>query len=53
VSAVGRAGVTQESALAFVAENTEKDEARRIAVKIFMDTTVCTATFTAACLLHV
>jgi hypothetical protein len=53
VSAVGSAGVTQELALAFVAENTEKDETRRIAVKIFMDITVCTAKFAAACLLHV
>ena len=46
-SAAGDAGVTHESALAFVAENTEKDEARSTAVKIFIENTVCTAKPTA------
>ena len=52
-NATGGAGVTHEFALAFVAENTEKDEARSTAVKIFIENTVCTATFTAGCLSHV
>jgi hypothetical protein len=47
-NAAGTAGVTHESALAFVAENTEKDEARSTAVKIFIENTVRTATFTAS-----
>jgi hypothetical protein len=47
VNAVGGAGVVQEFALALVAENTEKDEARSTAAKIFINNTVCSATFSA------